>query len=412
MDISKNLINKIIPSKKEIDKVDKLINVFLKKIKSKLKDAVPEIGGSMAKNTWLPGDYDIDIFVKFPYSKYYNKDISKILQERLKNIRYDKMHGSRDYLQIKQGRYLFELIPVINIKHSSRNLNITDVSPLHAKYVKEKNKNPNEIRLTKAFLKANNLYGAESYIKGFSGYVAELLVIYYNSLDNLIKNASIWKSQTIIDLNSYYKNNNEILKNINKDKLSSLILIDPVQAERNAAAALSSEKYFEFINLCKKYLNNPNEEFFELKEFNLNNIRKKAKKNKLITFKIETLNGKPDVIGSKILKIFNYIKDKINKEGFKILESNWEWKDNALLYYIVKNEKLSKEIIHYGPFKNDADNLENFKKKWNKNKIYYDKEHVYIKLKRKYDIIDKYSKFLLKDVYIKNNLKKIKLKIY
>ena len=405
-------LDKIIPSNKEINKVNKLINIFLKKIKAKLKDANPELGGSMAKNTWLSGDHDIDIFIKFPYSRYYDKDISKILQERLNGIKYDKMHGSRDYLQVKKGKYLFELIPVIDIKHSSRNLNITDVSPLHAKYVKEKNKNPNEIRLAKAFLKANNLYGAESYIKGFSGYVTELLIIYYNNFDNLIKNASIWKTQTIIDLNNYYKNENEILRNINKDKLSNLILIDPVQVERNAAAALSSEKYFEFINSCKKYLSNPSEGFFELKKFNLNDLRKKAKKNKLITFTIKPLDGKPDVIGSKILKIFNYIKDKINKEDFKILESSWEWKDDVLLYYIVKDEKLSKEIIHYGPFKNDINNLENFKKKWNKNKIYYDKEHVYIKLKRKYDSIEKYSKFLLKDNYVKDNLKEIKSKTY
>ena len=132
----------------------------------------------------------------------------------------------------------------------------------------------------------------------------------------------------------------------------------------------------------------------------------------MITFTIKPLDGKPDVIGSKILKIFNYIKDKINKEDFKILESSWEWKDDALLYYIVKDEKLSKEIIHYGPFKNDINNLENFKKKWNKNKIYYDKEHVYIKLKRKYDSIEKYSKFLLKDNYVKDNLKEIKSKTY
>ena len=82
-------------------------------------------------------------------------------------------------------------------------------------------------------------------------------------------------------------------------------------------------------------------EYFELKDFNIQELKEKAKKNKLITFTVVPLNGKPDVVGSKILKVFNLFNDKIKREGFKIIESKWQWKDNALLYYIVKNEKLS-----------------------------------------------------------------------
>ncbi len=405
-----DIIKKINPSKKEREQVNKTIDSFLKKIKRKLKDATPEVGGSMAKDTWLAGDHDIDIFVKFPYKKYKTQNISKILQERLKGIKYQVLHGSRDYLQVKEGKYLFELIPVLDISHSSKLANITDVSPLHAQYVKKHNHNPIQIRIAKAFLKANNLYGAESYIKGFSGYVTELLILHYKTFPNLIKAASSWKPRTIIDLSNYYKNNNEVLKNINKDKITSLILIDPVQTERNAAAALSEEKYFEFIQLCKDYLRHPKKEYFELKDFNIKELKEKARKNKLITFIIAPLNGKPDVVGSKILKVFNYFNDKIRKEGFKIIESKWQWKDEALLYYIVKNEKLSNQTIHYGPFTRDEDNVLKFKQKWKK--IYYTKDRVYVKLKRVNNTINKLSKFLLKDNYVRSNIKSIKLKVY
>ena len=137
-----DIITKITPSKKEYDNVNKAINDFFKKIKTKLKDAVPELGGSMAKDTWLSGDHDIDVFVRFPYKKYKDKDISKEMQNRLKNIKHEVMHGSRDYLQIKQGKYLFELIPVLSIHHSSMHMNITDVSPLHARFVKRNNNAP------------------------------------------------------------------------------------------------------------------------------------------------------------------------------------------------------------------------------------------------------------------------------
>ncbi|MEK6932997.1 MAG: hypothetical protein AABW56_04360, partial [Nanoarchaeota archaeon] len=139
-------------------------------------------------------------------------------------------------------------------------------------------------------------------------------------------------------------------------------------------------------------------------------LKEKARKNKLITFIIAPLNGKPDVVGSKILKVFNYFNDKIRKEGFKIIESKWQWKDEALLYYIVKNEKLSNQTIHYGPFTRDEDNVLKFKQKWKK--IYYTKDRVYVKLKRVNNTINKLSKFLLKDNYVRSNIKSIKLKVY
>ena len=318
------------------------------------------------------------------------------------------MHGSRDYLQVKQGKYLFEIIPVLNINHSSRNMNITDVSPLHARYVKKNNKNPLAIRLTKQFLKANNLYGAESYIKGFSGYVVELLVIYYGDFPSLVKNASKWKSQTILDLSNYYKNEKEVLRNINKDKLGNLILIDPVQPERNAAASLSQEKYFEFINLCKKYLQNPRKEFFIEKKFDIKELKKQYKNYELIILQVSPLSGKRDVIGSKLLKAFNYIKEKISGEGYKIKNSNWHWNNKAVFYYIVEKKKLPKEIVHYGPPRNLIENVKKFKEKWKNHKVLQDNFCVYVKLKRPYTNVKDYVKSLFKDNYLKNLVKSIK----
>ena len=90
-----DIINKISPSEKEREKVNKVINDFLKKIQPRLKECRLLIGGSMGKDSWLSGDHDVDIFVKFP-KNYSKKDISKILQERLKNIKYKLVYCSRN----------------------------------------------------------------------------------------------------------------------------------------------------------------------------------------------------------------------------------------------------------------------------------------------------------------------------
>lgn len=404
-----DILNKISPTEKERENVSKFINEFLKKLKSKLKECKLLIGGSMGKNSWLAGDHDVDIFVQFPKS-YGKKDISKILQDKLKRIKYEVIHGSRDYLQVKQGNYLFEIIPVIEIKKHEDALNITDVSPLHVTWVKAHNKNPEQIRLTKAFLKANNLYGAESYKKGFSGYVVELLTIHYKGFINLVKAASKWKEPIIIDLSNFYKNKKEVIENLDKNKLSSLILIDPVQPNRNAAASLSQERFNEFVELCNAYLKNPSEEFFTDKKFNLEALKKKYTKDDVIVLNVKSLSGKEDVVGGKLLKAFNYIKDKIVKEGWKIKDSNWFWKEDALFYYVIEKKELSKEIIHYGPPKKLTENVLQFKKRWKNHKVMQDNYRVYVKLKRKNTKIKPFVKSLLKDEYLKDLVKSIKAK--
>ncbi|MBS3134942.1 nucleotidyltransferase domain-containing protein, partial [Candidatus Woesearchaeota archaeon] len=68
------ILDEIRPAEKEKQKVRKIIKSVLEKIK--IMDAKLELGGSYAKDTFLSGNHDIDVFVKFPYLKYKNKDIS------------------------------------------------------------------------------------------------------------------------------------------------------------------------------------------------------------------------------------------------------------------------------------------------------------------------------------------------
>ena len=128
------ILNEIKPTEKDKQRVKRLIESVLKKIK--IEDAKLELGGSYAKNTFLKGSHDIDIFVKFPYRKYKDKDLSEILNKRL-GLKHKKVHGSRDYFQLQKKEYTFEFIPVLDIKDSSQAKNITDVSPLHKKWVKK-----------------------------------------------------------------------------------------------------------------------------------------------------------------------------------------------------------------------------------------------------------------------------------
>ncbi len=237
-------LNLVKPSQEERDKIKKIITEFSKKVK--IKNAKIEVGGSIAKDTWLKGEHDIDIYIKFNKKLYEKKDISAITQKALeKHHETERVHGSRDYYRIYESEYIIEVIPILDISKASQAKNITDISPFHVKYIKKHKKLVDEIRLAKAFCKANNLYGAESYIKGFSGYVLEILTSHYGSFNKLMKAAAKWDSRTVLDPAQHYKYKN-VLFTMNRSKLTSpLTLVDPVQAERNAAAGLGEKKYLK-----------------------------------------------------------------------------------------------------------------------------------------------------------------------
>ncbi|MBI2499383.1 CCA tRNA nucleotidyltransferase [Candidatus Woesearchaeota archaeon] len=371
------ILKKIKPSVEDEKKIFSLTNDLISKIK--IKDTKVIIGGSLAKNTWLKDTHDIDIFVKFNYDKFKDKShkLSIFLEKALKKFKPIKLHGSRDYFQIEKQNYNFEIVPILDIKNIQQARNITDISPLHVSWVKKHcNKRKmirnvvsyDDIRLTKAFAKAQNVYGAESYIQGFSGYVLEILTIHYGSFLNLIKSASKWKEKTIIDPEKQLKNP---LIELNKSKIHSpLILVDPVDKTRNASAVLSKEKYDLFIKASKEFLKNKSERFFVKKE-------EKIPKNSII-IKISPPKGKKDVIGSKLNSLFNKIKKQLSLHGFVIKKAGWIWKEKACFWFNLKSNKLTAKMLVKGPPLDKKEHVIKFKKKHKnafvKNNIIYAKE--------------------------------------
>ena len=402
------ILEDIKPNKEDRKKVRRLIDFIFDRIK--IKDAKLELGGSYAKDTFLSGNHDIDVFVKFPYEKYKNKNISEILSRGIK-IKHKKVHGSRDYFQVNKNEYTFEFIPVLSIKNSEQAKNITDVSPLHKNWVIKNLKNHDDVRLIKKFCRAQKIYGAESYIKGFSGYVLEILIVYYGSFMNLMKNVSNWKLPVYIDIKKHYKNKEEACRKINKSKReNNLIIIDPTQKDRNAAAAISREKIKSFIDACKNYLHNPSEDFFAEKNVNMQDLIVESAGKKLLIARIKPLNGKKDVVGSKILKIYSYLERKLKEFDFNVVKSGWEFNSESLLYYIVKDEILSDIVLHHGPPLNREKYVKAFKKK-HKNHIVVDGK-VMVELKRKVKDLRDFSRIIKKDKYIADKASRIKFEIF
>ena len=404
-----NVLKNIKPTKEEEKEVAEKVEKVLKKINKSMNDAKAILGGSGIKGTWLRNAHDEDVFVQFDYKKYKDRsdELSDILEKKIKKkFKIKRLHGSRDYFQIDDKDSTLEIIPILKIKKAEEARNITDISPLHAIWVNKHKKLRDDMRLLKKFCKANDLYGAESHIKGFSGYICEILVVNYGSFAKVLKNAVKWKEKEVIDVKKYHK---DVFRVLNSNKLQSpLIVIDPVQASRNAAAALSYDKFSLFKKKAKEFLKKPSETFFEKKEFSIKDVEKKAKKNVLIVLNVKPLSGKGDIIGCKLIKALETINKELLKNDFKVLNHGWNWDKSALFYFIVKKENIGKTKIHDGPPLRAKEHVAIFKKKYKK--TFVKNGVIKAEIKRKYTDAKELVKNIIKDKNVKTRVKKIEVK--
>lgn len=424
--ILQNIVKKITPPHNEKITLDKTLLKFESKLKPSLKkyQAKIFIGGSLAKQTLVKRDtnYDIDIFVLFPYVKFKNKSsrLSEFLEQALKNakIHYITLKGSRNYFQVQVQQLTLELIPILAINKASQALNITDISPLHVSYVLNKTKKnkklSDEIKLAKAFCYAADCYGAESYIRGFSGYALEVLVSYYGSFLKFINAAMKWntKEKIIIDPKHYYKSKQQLLEEMNEAKLHSpIILVDPVQKERNAAAALSFETLKKFIETAKKFLAHPSESYFFKEKIAVEKLKRQAKKSRarFIILKALSTKNKIDVAGAKLKKLYEFLYFLMKKNGFKVLKGEFDFNEKtfeAQFYFILK-EPSKDYIVRGPPLSVQEKYVIAFKKRWPK--AFIKNNQLWARAKREVSNVSQLLKSISKAQLKEMGIKEIKI---
>jgi tRNA nucleotidyltransferase (CCA-adding enzyme) len=205
---------------------------------------------------------------------------------------------------------------------------------------------------------------------------------------NLVKSAAKWGGlkkggKVFIDLARHYKSKDEALLEINEAKLTSpIVLIDPTYAARNVTAAISDETFARFVHACKAFSAKPSIKFFEKKGVDARELEKTAarKKAQFSILKAESRKAKEDIAAAKLLKFSNFLVYFLEKNGFKILQKEIEFrKQQATIYLIYR--KPSAEMIVSGPPVTIVGGVVNFKRKY-KN-AFVKNGMVYAKVKRK-----------------------------
>ena len=394
-----------LPSK-EKQAMKKATKELIIKLEKALKTTKVIVGGSLAKETWISKKLDIDLFVLF--NKTQNKNISKLLESAIKKtkLKYQKIHGSRDYYQINYKNLNFEIIPIIKINKAENALNITDITPLHTKWVNKNSKTlKKEIILMKLFCKATKIYGAESHISGLSGYACEILVIKNKSFLKTLKEISKWNTtkKIIIDPEKHHRINP--LMTLNKSKTTNqLIIIDPVDKSRNVTAAISLKSLKKLIETSKNFIKNPSIEYFINNKLTIEQIKKQNKNKEIVIIQITPKKTKKDIAGSAAIKTIEHFKQALEKQYFEIIETNYD--PESYIGWIT-TKKIKDIYEHKGPKVATKKHAAIFKKKY---KNHYAKKGIlYSKIKIKEKNPKKILKKIENDSYVKSKVIRVQI---
>ena len=66
-----------------------------------------------------------------------------------------------------------------------------------------------------------------------------------------------------------------------------------------------------------------------------------------ILIKVKPVKGREDVVGCKLLQTFDFIKNKLEKEGFGVVDCGWDWRKeaDALFWFKSKLDELNSTIL-------------------------------------------------------------------
>ena len=415
--ILKSVLKKIKPSKEQEKRLKKISSKVLRLVNSTAKKykAKAILAGSLTRNTWLPDKNEFDVFLLFPEKMKKKRleelglKIGRVVIRKLKGS-YKVEYAEHPYVSGKIGDVSVDIVPCYALESTEKLKSAVDRTPFHVKYL-EKHlplRLSSDVRLLKQFLEANEMYGADAKVEGYSGYLCELLVINYRSFINVLKAATKWNPGEIIDMENVYPKS-DYGKLRKKFWNEPLIFLDPVDPNRNVAAALSSKNFFKFKKLAKEFLSTPKEDFFFPKEY------KPLTEDELIRFQIsrrtELLIIKfippkvvPDILWPQLRRFAERLKSILEekKYEFRVLGKDvyTDGKFFAVVLLEMEVSKLPMIQKRIGPLVFDKIDSERFIKKYKEQALagpYVEGNHWVVEVKRDFltareKIIDSLSK--------------------
>jgi tRNA nucleotidyltransferase (CCA-adding enzyme) len=256
------------------------------------------VGGSYAKNTWLPGHADIDIFVRFSP----DTDIAtfervglEIGDSATRGHPRGKKYSQHPYTEAEVDGVKVNIVPCFHVKAGEWK-SAADRSPFHVQLITTKfgDEQRLQVRLLKKFMRAVRVYGAEIETEGFSGYAAEVLILQEGSFEATLRSFAQLKvppGETLLSL------------------------ADPVDEGRDLARAISAEKVGRFVLASRAFLKEPSIGYFD----HMRRSPRAALANRVVAVVFDHPELSEDVLWGELKRTYRHLRTHVEGEGFRIL---------------------------------------------------------------------------------------------
>lgn len=312
--------------------------------------------GSYAKGTITSYKWELDVFIllRGVSDEWILSNGERLLRECLEGkLPVIVKYAQHPYVTVSLSGVEADIVPAVWVDRPRRKGLGVERTPFHTQYVTGRLTDclRDDVRLFKSFLKGLGVYGAETGIRGFSGYLAEILIIHYGGFRRLLEEASRWRPPVYIDPEG--RGDRSRLERRYRD--SPIIVVDPVDPERNAAASVEARSLAILIAASKFYLRRPGKEFF----YPFNRKSPILHPGPVVT--VDCWGGyeslPPDAVRGLALRASRSLAEELERRGFPVTLYSYSTDEHD--WVRVEVGILSKQIPEYarspGPYAWDED---------------------------------------------------------
>jgi tRNA nucleotidyltransferase (CCA-adding enzyme) len=257
------------------------------------------LGGSFAKGTWIPGHVDLDIFVRFdpgtPPADFERLGL-KIGSVATRGYPTGKKYAQHPYVEAFVDGTRVNVVPCFDVPRGEWK-SAADRSPFHVDLVKNLPEDlKTHIRLLKSFMTGAGVYGAEIRRRGFSGYVAEVLVMKLGSFEGVLEWFSSYR----------FPGGGRIFS-----------LPDPVDDRRDLGTAVSGESLARMVLASRGFLRRPALAYFQ----SMSGRARQGLRKDVVAVSFSHRELSEDTLWGELRRTTKHLVRNLEVRGFTIVRS-------------------------------------------------------------------------------------------
>jgi len=360
-EVCAEVLRRVTPSPEERRRVLRLADELRRRVEEEAEreglEAEVRVEGSVAKETWLSGEPEVDLFMRVPPSlprEAFGGACLRAARRATAGSRQVERFAEHPYLESWVDGVRVNIVPCYRVGRGQWR-SATDRTPFHTDYVRPllDRRLSGEVRLLKRFMKGVGVYGAEIRTGGFSGYLCELLTIHHGSFTDVVRSAADWRRGHVIDPKGHYGGREKEARKLFEEPL---VVVDPVDRGRNVASAVREDRLGEFVAAARAFLAGPDLRFFYPPEPPILGkeelVRALGERGSAYVFvRFGRVDAVPDVLWGQLYRSLRSLRNMLRRSDFAVLrDAAWSDEGNLNLFIFEVGDRLLPPVKrHLGP---------------------------------------------------------------